>query len=524
MAKPKPENKARSDLLAGVNLLGDTVKVTLGPQGRYVVIEQPGSQPLATKDGATVAAHLEFRDPIQNAGASLIKQAAARTKDQVGDGSTTATVLAQVMVAEGAKYLAVGVNPVFLRVGIDLAVSAALLALTRLAVPCSSEDAIRTVAHVATNGDAEIADLISRAIQEGGPAGLVRVEEGRGRECTLEMVGGFVLDGGYLSRRFVTSQADQKVKFDDCRVLVFDGVVETVSAILPLLERVAQADCSLLIVAGNIAPEVLTLLAANVDGGNLKVCAVKPSRMGEARTVLLDDLAAATGTELLSAVSATTLKDIQMGALGAAGPVEVSSRQTILFRPKETALEERLRQLDRELQDAQTKDSRAVLRSRIANLKNAVSILRVGADTSLEMSARLAAAKDAVGAVQAAAAEGIVPGGGVALVRSCQAVRQLRETAALDVRCGFDVVLEALTAPFRQILTNAGIEPRPVLARVAGGTGAFGFNATTGTYGDLQAMGVLDPTAVVHSALRNAASVAVQLLSTEVAVASGEVV
>jgi chaperonin GroEL len=246
--------------------------------------------------------------------------------------------------------------------------------------------------------------------------------------------------------------------------------------------------------------------------------------MGEARTALLDDLAVATGTQLLSALSATTLKDMQVDALGAAGSVEVSSTRTILFRPKANVLDERLRQLDRELQSAKATDSQMALRSRIANLKNAVGILRIGADTPLEMNARMAAANDAVRAVQAAAAEGVVPGGGVAFVRSCQAVRQLRESTALDVRCGVDVVLEALTAPFRQILINAAIEPRPVLARVAGGTGAFGFNAATDDYGDLQSMGVLDPAAVTLSALRNAASVAVQLLSTEVAVASGEVV
>lgn len=524
MAEHKAGNTARNELVAGVNLVANTVRITLGPHGRLVVIERPGAPPLLSKDGATVAAQLELHGRVQNAGASLLKEAAARTKEQTGDGSTTATVLAQAMVAEGAKYLAVGINPASLRSGIEAAVQAALATLGRIALPCDSDAAVRTVAMVATNGDRELADLISQAVRQVGREGLIRLEEGRSRDCSLEMIQGFVVQGGYLSPHFVTSREEQVVRLEACRVLVYDGRIDTVPAILPLLDRVSRSGVPLLIAAHGVAPEVLAVLATNVAAGTLKICVIKSARTGQARTTLLGDLALACGTDLLSPESGAQLADVQLDTLGLAEKVEATSTQTVLLRPQSKTLGDAIRRLSKQLEEARDAGEKAALRERLANLKNEVCVLRIGADTALELNTRMAAAQDAVRALQVAVAEGTVPGGGVALVRCCDAVRQLRRGASLDVHCGIDVVLEALTAPARQILANAGIEPLPVLARVAGGTGSYGFDAVSGTYGDLQAMGILDPAAVTRAALRNAASVAVQLLSTEAAVASGQVV
>lgn len=512
--------KARADLIVGVELLANAVRVTLGPMGRQVAIEQPGGAPRLTKDGASVAEAIELRDRMGNAAAALLRQAGSATKTQAGDGSTTAIVLAHALIMQGWKFLAVGVDPLRLARGIELAADAALSALARMSRACETVAQTERVAMVATNGDRELASIITQALHSAGPEGWIELQEGRGRACSLEQVPGFAFDGGLTSHHFFTDMETRSAHHEGSKVLLVDGPVDGYRQLHALASAVAERGAPLLIVAHEFTPDALAFLGLNQQRGSLKVCPVRPAEVGERRSELLRDLAAATAATLVDAAAGMKLEDVGLDALGATGGVDAGVTRVVLAEPGSSKRESDayLWQLRKRLETEANETARERLRLRLGRMQQAVAVVKVGADTPLELDVRMTAAKDTLRSAQAAMSEGVIPGGGVAYLRAISALEPLRGNPDDDTQRGIEVVAHALTVPFQQLLLNAGVEPKPVLARVLGGTGAYGFNLIGLKYEDLEAAGIVDAAAVARAALRNAASVALQILGAEAAV------
>ena len=511
---------ARRRFLAGVDTLADAVKVTLGPCGRNVLIDQPGRGPLLANSGVVVARNIELPDPLANAGARMVRTVAAHTSEDAGDGTTTATVLAQSIVHAGLTRVAAGMNPIDLKRGIDTAVVRVTEALRALAVPCDTHDRRAQIATVSASNDHAIGAVIAEALDRVGPDGAVGIEDGSGRDVTLEVVEGLRIGQGFLSPWFVTDQTLHMAVLEDAFVLVCDGKVSALEPMLPVLEIAASASRPLLIVAEDVDGAALTALVVNRMQGTLAACAIKAPGFGDERIAWLDDIAAMTGATVVTERTGLRLQDCGREVLGHATRIEVKADETIVIGGSANAglVASRVAALRSAAAETAARTDRDRIEHRIARLCGGVALLKVGADTETEQKERKVRIEDALNATRAAMAEGMVPGGGVALLRARSALDGV-SGANLDQSEGIAIVRQALDGPLRQLADNFGADPSVAVAKVAAGSGAFGFNGATGDYGDLMAMGVIDPVKVTRLALRNAASVAGLILTMECIVA-----
>ena len=507
---------ARSKLVEGVNILANAVKVTLGPKGRNVVLERSFGSPIVTKDGVSVAKEIELADKLQNIGAQLVKEVASRTSDDAGDGTTTATVLAQAIVREGLKYVAAGLNPLDLKRGIDKAVIAAVEELKKISKPTTTSKEIAQVATISANGEESIGQRIAEAIDRVGKEGVITVEDGKSLDDELDVVEGLQFDRGYLSPYFINDQDKQVAVLEDPFVLLHDKKVSNIRDLLPVLELVAKAGRPLLIIAEDVEGEALATLVVNNIRGILKTVAVKAPGFGDRRKALLEDIAILTGGQVIAEETGLTLEKATLAELGQAKRIEVGKENTIVIDGAGDTknIQARVKQIRVQIEEASSDYDREKLQERVAKLAGGVAVIKVGGATEIEVKEKKDRVDDALHATRAAVEEGIVPGGGVALIRVKQAISGLKGANA-DQDAGVKIVLRALEEPLRQIVTNAGEEASVVVARVAEGTGNFGYNAQTGEYGDLVESGVLDPTKVTRTALQNAASIAGLLLTTD---------
>jgi chaperonin GroEL len=510
---------ARHKLLAGVNILADAVKVTLGPKGRNVVLERSFGAPTVTKDGVSVAKEIELKDKLENMGAQMVKEVASKTSDVAGDGTTTATVLAQSIVKEGMKFVASGMNPMDLKRGIDKAVIAVVDELKKLSKPCTTSKEISQVGAISANADAEIGKIISDAMDKVGKEGVITVEDGKGLQNELEVVEGMQFDRGYLSPYFINNAEKQISVLEDPYVLLHDKKISNIRDLLPILEQVAKAGKPLLIVAEEVEGEALATLVVNNLRGILKTCAVKAPGFGDRRKAMLEDIAILTGGQVIAEEVGLTLEKTALKDLGRAKRVEVGKEETTLIdgagEPK--TIEARVKNIRAQIEEATSDYDKEKLQERVAKLAGGVALIKVGAATEVEMKEKKARVEDALHATRAAVEEGIVAGGGVAYVRARGALDKLKGENP-DQEAGIKIVRRALEEPLRQIVANAGAEPSVVMNKVAEGKGNFGFNAQTEQFGDLVEMGVLDPTKVSRTALQNAASVAGLILTTDATV------
>jgi chaperonin GroEL len=512
-------DNARSKLVEGVNVLANAVKVTLGPKGRNVVLERSFGSPTVTKDGVSVAKEIELPDRLQNIGAQLVKEVASRTSDDAGDGTTTATVLAQAIVREGFKYVAAGFNPTDLKRGIDKAVIAIVDEIKKLAKPTTTSKEIAQVGAISANSDHDIGAIIAEAIDKVGKEGVITVEDGKSLKNELEIVEGLQFDRGYLSPYFINNQDRQVVELEHPFILLYDKKISNIRDLLPVLEQVAKAGRPLLIIAEDVEGEALATLVVNNIRGILKVSAVKAPGFGDRRKAILDDIAILTGGRVIAEEVGLTLEKATLEDLGQAKRVEIGKENTILVDGAGQAetIEARVKQIRVQIDEATSDYDREKLQERVAKLSSGVAVIKVGAATEVELKEKKARVEDALHATRAAVEEGIVPGGGVALLRAKQAIKELKGSNA-DQDAGIKIVLRAVEEPLRQIVANAGDEPSVVINRVLEGSGNFGYNAANGTYGDLVELGVLDPAKVTRTALQNAASVAGLLLTTDATV------
>jgi chaperonin GroEL len=511
---------ARHRILTGVNLLADAVKVTLGPRGRNVVLERSFGAPTVTKDGVTVAKQIELRDRFENMGAQMVKQVAAKTSDVAGDGTTTATVLAQVIVREGMKYVAAGLNPMDLKRGIDQAAAVVVEELRKLSRAVTTSKEITQVGAISANADEEIGQIIAEAMEKVGKDGAITLEEGKSLQSELEVVEGMQFDRGWLSPYFITDPEKQLAVLDEPYILVHDRKISSIHDLLPVLEAVAKAGKPLLIIAEDVEGEALTTLVVNSLRGILKTVAVKAPGFGDRRKAMLEDIATLTGGLVISEETGKQLEKVALEDLGRAKRVEVEKEATTIIdgAGDRKTIDGRIQTIRRQIEETTSDFDREKLQERIAKLSGGVAVIKVGAATEVEMKERKARVEDALHATRAAVEEGIVPGGGIALLRARAALKELRG-ANTDQNAGIRIVLRALEEPLRQIASNAGEEPSVVLNRVLEQTGNFGWNAATDTYGDLMEMGVVDPTKVTRTTLQNAASVAGLILTTDAVVA-----
>ncbi|MDQ3197265.1 MAG: chaperonin GroEL [Pseudomonadota bacterium] len=511
---------ARSKIISGVNILADAVKVTLGPKGRNVVIDRSFGAPTITKDGVSVAKEIELKDKFENMGAQMVKEVASKTSDVAGDGTTTATVLAQAIVQEGMKYVAAGMNPMDLKRGIDKAVIATVEELKKFSKPCTTNKEIAQVGAISANADEDIGKIISDAMDKVGKEGVITVEDGSGLESELEVVEGMQFDRGYLSPYFINNAERQLSLLENPYILLHDKKISNIRDLLPVLEQVAKAGRPLLIVAEDIDGEALATLVVNNIRGILKTCGVKAPGFGDRRKAMLEDIAILTGGTVIAEEVGLSLEKATLNDLGSAKRVEVAKEDTTLIDGggDEKAIEGRVKQIRAQIEEATSDYDKEKLQERVAKLAGGVALVKVGAATEMEMKEKKARVEDALHATRAAVEEGIVAGGGVALVRAKAALKSLKG-ANPDQDAGIRIVQRALEEPLRQIVANAGDEPSVVLNKVAEGKGNFGYNAATGEYGDLVEMGVLDPTKVTRYALQNAASVAGLILTTAAMVA-----
>ena len=511
---------ARARMLKGVNTLANAVKVTLGPKGRNVVLDKSFGAPTITKDGVSVAKEIELADKFENMGAQMVKEVASKTSDVAGDGTTTATVLAQAMLREGMKSVAAGMNPMDLKRGIDKAVVAAVEELKKLSKPSADNKSIAQVGTISANGDTHIGDIIAEAMNKVGKEGVITVEEGSGLENELDVVEGMQFDRGYLSPYFINNQQSQQVELEDPYILLHDKKISNVRDLLPVLEGVAKAGKPLLIVAEEVEGEALATLVVNTIRGIVKVCAVKAPGFGDRRKAMLEDMAILTGGQVISEEVGLQLEKASVADLGRAKKVIVSKENsTIIDGAGDTkAIESRIAQVKAQIEETSSDYDREKLQERVAKLAGGVAVIKVGAATEVEMKEKKARVEDALHATRAAVEEGVVPGGGVALVRALSAVAKVKGDNE-DQEHGIAIARRAMEAPLREIVTNAGAEPSVVLAKVAEGKGNFGYNAATGDYGDMVELGILDPTKVTRSALQNAASIAGLMITTECMVA-----
>ncbi|NVI07527.1 chaperonin GroEL [Paraburkholderia youngii] len=511
---------ARQHILTGVNILADAVKVTLGPRGRNVVLERAYGAPTVTKDGVSVAKEIELSDRFENMGAQMVRQVAAKTSDVAGDGTTTATVLAQAIVREGMKYVASGLNPIDLKRGIDQATAAIVEELRKLSRAVTTGREITQVGTISANADEEIGRLIAQAMDKVGKDGAVTIEEGKSLQSELEVVEGMQFDRGWLSAYFITDPEKQSAVLEEPYILVHDKKISSIRDLLPLLEAVAKAGKPLLIIAEDVEGEALTTLVVNSVRGILKTVAVKAPGFGDRRKAMLEDIATLTGGLVISEETGGKLENVKLEDLGRAKRVEIEKEATTIIdgAGDRKAIDGRVQALRRQIDETTSDYDREKLQERIAKLSGGVAVIKVGAATEIEMKERKARVEDALHATRAAVEEGIVPGGGVALLRARASLGDVRGANA-DQDAGIRIVLRALEEPLRQIATNAGEESSVVLNSVVGETGNFGWNAASDTYGDLLEMGVVDPTKVVRTALQNAASVAGLILTTDAVVA-----
>ena len=511
---------ARSKMVRGINVLANAVKVTLGPKGRNVVLDRAFGAPTVTKDGVSVAKEIELKDKFENMGACMVREVASKTSDNAGDGTTTATVLAQAIVDEGMKFVAAGMNPMDLKRGIDKAVAAAIEELRKISKPTTTNKEIAQVGAISANSDAEIGDIISEAMDKVGKEGVITVEDGKSLKNELEVVEGMQFDRGYLSPYFINQPEKQAAVLDNPFILLHDKKISNIRELLPVLEQVAKAARPLVIIAEDIDGEALATLVVNSIRGILKVVAVKAPGFGDRRAAMLEDIAVLTGGTVISTNVGLTLDKATLEQLGTAKKVEVTKENTTIIdgAGQAEAIENRVRNIRTQIEAATSDYDREKLQERVAKLAGGVALVKVGAATEVEMKEKKARVEDALHATRAAVEEGIVAGGGVALIRAKQSIRDLKGDND-EQNAGIRIVLRAMEEPLRQIVANAGDEPSVVVNTVAQGEGNFGYNAQTGEYGDLVEMGVLDPTKVTRTALQNAASVASLILTTDCMVA-----
>ena len=509
----------RSKLITGVNTLANAVKVTLGPKGRNVVIQKSFGAPIITKDGVTVAKEVELRDPQENMGALMVREVASKTADRAGDGTTTATVLAQSIVTEGVKYVAAGMNPMDLKRGVDQAAAAIVAELANLSRPCATEREIAQVASLSANSDASIGEIIAEAMQKVGKDGVITVEDGKSLENELEVVEGMQFDRGYLSPYFITHADKQRSQLDNPYILLHDKKISNIRDLIPVLEQVAKAGRSLLIIAEDVEGEALATLVVNNMRGILKTCAVKAPGFGDRRKAMLEDIAVLTGGTVIAEETGHTLEKVTLDLLGQAKSVDIAKDDTTIIdgAGEKAAIDARVRQIQVQTEEATSDYDREKLQERVAKLAGGVAVIRAGAATEVEMKEKKDRIDDALHATRAAVEEGVVAGGGVALLRARARVGQLKG-ANVDQDAGISIVMRAIEEPLRAIAFNAGAEPSVVVNRVAEGANNFGYNAASDTYGDLVEQGVIDPTKVTRTALTNAASIAGMLLTTECAI------
>jgi chaperonin GroEL len=513
-------DEVRQKMTNGVNILANAVKVTLGPKGRNVVLERSFGAPTITKDGVSVAKEIELKDKFENMGAQMVKEVASKTSDIAGDGTTTATVLAQAIIREGMKSVAAGMNPMDLKRGIDKAVEVAVTELKNLSKPCTTSKEIAQVGSISANSDSSIGQIIADAMDKVGKEGVITVEDGSGLQNELDVVEGMQFDRGYLSPYFINNQDRQIALLDNPFVLLYDKKVSNIRDLLPTLEQVAKAGRPLLIIAEDIEGEALATLVVNNIRGILKTCAVKAPGFGDRRKAMLEDIAILTGGTVIAEELGLKLENVTLNDLGQAKRIEVGKENTIIIDGAgvETNIKSRIDQIKKQVEEASSDYDREKLQERVAKLAGGVAVIKVGATTEIEMKEKKARVEDALHATRAAVEEGIVAGGGVALLRTRAAISKIKGDNH-DQDAGVKIVLRAIEEPLRQIVANAGVEPSVVVNNVAEGTGNYGFNAANETYGDMVEMGVLDPTKVTRSALQNAASVAGLMLTTDCMVA-----
>nr|WP_181715662.1 chaperonin GroEL [Klebsiella pneumoniae]QIM11785.1 chaperonin GroEL [Klebsiella pneumoniae] len=511
---------ARSKMVRGVNVLANAVKATLGPKGRNVVLQKSYGAPTITKDGVSVAKEIELADAFENMGAQMVKEVASKTSDNAGDGTTTATVLAQAFIREGMKAVAAGMNPMDLKRGIDRAVKAAVGELKSLSKPSSTSKEIAQVGAISANSDANIGDLIAQAMDKVGKEGVITVEEGSGTDNELDVVEGMQFDRGYLSPYFVNNQQSMSADPDDPFILLYDKKISNVRDLLPVLEGVAKAGKPLLIVAEEVEGEALATTVVNTIRGIVKVCAVKAPGFGDRRKAMLEDMAILTGGVVISEEVGLSLEKATIKDLGRAKKIQVSKENTTIIdgAGEGAGIEARIKQIKAQIEETSSDYDREKLQERVAKLAGGVAVIEVGPATEVEMKEKKARVEDALHATRAAVEEGIVPGGGVALIRAKAAIAGIKGVNE-DQNHGIQIALRAMEAPLREIVTNAGDEPSVILNRVVEGSGAFGYNAANGEFGDMIEFGILDPTKVTRTALQNAASIAGLMITTEAMVA-----
>ena len=510
----------RQKMVNGVNVLANAVRVTLGPKGRNVVLERSFGAPTITKDGVSVAKEIELKDKFENMGAQMVKEVASKTNDIAGDGTTTATVLAQAIIREGMKSVAAGMNPMDLKRGIDKAVEAAIAELKVQSKPCTTSKEIAQVGSISANSDTSVGQIIADAMDKVGKEGVITVEDGSGLSNELDVVEGMQFDRGYLSPYFINNPERQIALLDNPFVLLHDKKISNIRDLLPTLEQVAKAGRPLLIIAEDVDGEALATLVVNNIRGILKTTAVKAPGFGDRRKAMLEDIAILTGGTVISEEVGLKLEGVQLHDLGQAKRIEVGKENTIIIdgAGNEEAIKARIGQIKTQIEEASSDYDREKLRERVAKLAGGVAVIKVGAATEVEMKEKKARVEDALHATRAAVEEGIVAGGGVALIRARDAIAKVKGENA-DQDAGIKIVLRAVEEPLRQIVSNAGAEPSVVVSNVAAGKGNYGYNAANETYGDMVEMGVLDPTKVTRSALTNAASVAGLMLTTDCMVA-----
>jgi chaperonin GroEL len=511
---------ARTRLVRGVNLLANAVKATLGPKGRNAVLEKSFGAPTITKDGVSVAKEIELKDRFENMGAQMVKEVASSTSDEAGDGTTTATLLAQAIIREGMKAVASGINPMDVKRGIDLAVTAAVEELKKLSKPCKDSKAIAQVGTISANSDEAIGKKIADAMEKVGKEGVITVEEGQSLENELEVVEGMQFDRGYLSPYFINNGQNQTCELEGPYILLYDKKVSNIREMLPLLESIAKAGKPLLVVAEDVEGEALATLVVNTIRGIVKVCAVKAPGFGDRRKAMLADIGVLTGGTVISDEVGLSLEKATLNDLGRAKKVVAEKENTTIIdgAGKTSEIKGRIEQIRRQVEEATSDYDKEKLQERVAKLSGGVAVIKVGAATEIEMKEKKARLEDALHATRAAVEEGVVPGGGVAFVRVQKMLDKLTG-ANEDQNVGIRILSRSIEEPLRQIVQNAGEDGSVVLAKVREGKGSFGYNAATGEYGDMIEMGILDPTKVTRLALQNAASVAGLLLTTEVMVA-----
>jgi chaperonin GroEL len=515
----KFHDNARSRIVNGVNVLANAVKVTLGPKGRNVLLERSFGAPLITKDGVSVAKEIELKDKFENIGAQMVKEVASKTADVAGDGTTTATVLAQAIVQEGMKYVAAGMNPMDLKRGIDKAVGAITDELKKISKPVTTSKEIAQVGTISANSDSSIGQIIADAMDKVGKEGVITVEDGKSLQNELEVVEGMQFDRGYLSPYFINNPDKQTAVLDDLMILIYDKKISNIRDLLPTLENVTKAGKPLLIIAEDVEGEALATLVVNSIRGILKVAAVKAPGFGDRRKAMLEDIAILTGATVISEETGKQLEKAGLEDLGRAKRVEVHKENTIIIdgAGAEDKIKARVKTIQTQIEESTSDYDREKLQERVAKLAGGVAVIKVGAATEVEMKEKKARVEDALHATRAAVEEGIVPGGGVALLRSRTAVGELRGENH-DQDAGIKIVMRAVEEPLRAIVSNAGSEPSVVVAKVIEGKGNFGYNAANDTYGDLVETGVVDPSKVTRSALQNASSIAGLILTTDASV------